>query len=89
MSTRFHKPSTASSLPALCIDSSKKTGSADSGASRTQKRRSVGTAKSEGDKGKGCDNTGTGDKTRNVEGKLVNGDSKVGWIQNKPLSLLK
>ncbi|XP_003424996.1 S phase cyclin A-associated protein in the endoplasmic reticulum [Nasonia vitripennis] len=76
MSTRFHKPSTASSLPALCIDSSKKTGSAEPSASRTQKRRSVGTAKSEGDKGKMCENTGTGDKTRNVEGKLVNGDSK-------------
>lgn len=86
MSTRFHKPSTATSLPALCIDSpvekNKKNCFTPDGNAR-QKRRSVN-----GKIGKIANNVEEKTKRDVVverlkaggEGKMVNGDVKVNFV---------
>lgn len=76
MSTRFHKPSTATSMPALCVDSSKKKETNGDG---KQKRRSVG-----GKVDKNVTNEVVKvntdlrvERTNGEVGKLVNGELKV------------
>lgn len=89
MSTRYHKPSTAISLPALCIDSSaeknKKNCLTPDGNPR-QKRRSVG-----GKLGKNMNNEAEKvkrdievEKTKYCDSKMMNGDMQV---QGKDVSI--